>query len=278
LRTPVGTVSEETMKVLMSNLSSVKAFVDNLNKIDGEGKLRNALTRALDYLGDLDENQKQNLINALMSFGDTVKVDRVGIFDLEDADTLIARLIYHAVKSLPLDKRATSLKKALEETNSTFTAAYIVGYLANENKEYTDKKSTQEPLLNETDLGTLEPLCVEQFKAAEKQGILLTMKNLPHILFRWQEWGSKDEVQAFIKKSIGGKKELVALLSAFVSKVLSSSGDYNTLSKKSMGKLYDIQEIEKKVADISSEDLEAMSEVEKEAVELFRNPPRNHFD
>jgi len=45
-----------------------------------------------------------------------------------------------------------------------------------------------------------------------------------------------------------------------------------------MGELYDIQEIERKVADISSEDLEAMNEVEKEAVELFRNPPRDRFD
>jgi predicted KAP-like P-loop ATPase len=278
LSTPVGTVSEETMKVLMSTLSQVEAFVDNLKKIDEEGKLRNTLTRTLDYLGDLYENQKQNLITASMRFGDMVKDERVGVFDLEDADTLIARLIYHTVKSLPQDKRADFLKKALEETNSTFTATYVVNYLSNENKEYAEKKSTREPLLTKTDLGILEPLCVEQFKAAEEQGTLLAVKKLPHILFRWKEWGSEDEVKAFIRKSIEGKKELVALLSAFVSKVLSSSGNYNTLNKKAIGELYDIQEIERKVANISSEDLQAMSEVEKEAVELFRNPPRNRFD
>jgi len=278
LSTPVGTVSEETMKVLMSTLSQVEAFVDNLKKIDEEGKLRNALTRSLDYLNDLDENQKQNLITALMSFGDTVKGERVGVFDLEDADTLIARLIYHTVKSLPQDKRAHFLKKALKETNSTFTGAYVVSYLSNENKEYAEKKSTREPLLIKTDLGILEPLCVEQFKAAEEQGTLLTVKNLPHILFRWKEWGSTDEVKAFISKSIEDKKRLVMLLSAFVSKVLSSSGDYNTLNKKAIEELYDVKEIERKVADISIKDLEAMSEVEKEAVELFRNPSRNHFD
>jgi len=66
LSTPVGTVSEETMKVLMSTLSQVEAFDDNLEKIDEEVKLRNTLTRTSDYLGDLDEIQKQNLITASM--------------------------------------------------------------------------------------------------------------------------------------------------------------------------------------------------------------------
>jgi hypothetical protein len=64
LSTPVGTVSEETMKVLMSTLSQVEAFADNLKKIGEEGKLRNTPTRTLDYLGDLDENQRQNLVIA----------------------------------------------------------------------------------------------------------------------------------------------------------------------------------------------------------------------
>lgn len=277
LSTPVGTVSEDAMKVLMSTLTEVKAFVDNLKKVYEGGKLRNALTRAMDYLGGLDENQKQNLVTALMSFGDTVKVERVGVFDLEDADTLIARLIYDTIKSLPQEKRVNSLKKALEKTKCTFTSTYMVGYLSHEYREYEGKRSTQEPLLTKTDLSILEPLCVELFKAAEEQGTLITAKNLSHILFRWKEWGSEDDVRTFIEKNIESKKGLVVLLTAFVSRVLSTSGDYNTLSKKSIGELYDIQQIEKKVADISSKDLQAMSEAEKEAVSLFRNPPRNHF-
>ncbi len=278
LSTPVGTMSEEAMKVLMSTLNEVKTFVDNLKKVDKEGKLQNALTRAMDYLGELDENQRQNLVTALMSFGDTVKVERVGFSDLEDADTLIARLIYHTIKSLYQEKRVDFLKKALEETKCTFTGTYVVGYLSYEYREYEEKKSTQEPLLTKTDLSIIEPICVELIKAAAEQGTLLTAKNLPHILFRWKEWGSEDDVRTFIKKSIESKKRLVVLLSAFVSRVLSTSGDYNTLNKKSMAELYDIQQIEKKVADISNNDLQAMSEAEKEAVSLFRNPPRNHFD
>jgi hypothetical protein len=266
------------MKVLMDTLNEVKTFVDNLKKVDGEGKLRNALMRAMDYLGELDEKQKQNFVTALMSFGDTVKVERLGVFDLEDADTLIARLIYHTIKSLPQEKRVNFLKKALEETRYTFTGTYVVGYLSHEYREYETKRSTQEPLLTKADLSILESLCVELLKAAEKQGTLLTTKNLPHVLFRWKEWGYEDDVRSFIEETIKSKEGLVVLLTAFVSRVLSTSGDYNTLSKKSIGELYDIQQIEKKVANISSNDLQAMGEAEKEAVSLFKNPPRNHFD
>jgi predicted KAP-like P-loop ATPase len=277
LSTPIGTVSEEGMKVLMSTLTEVKSFIDNLKKVDEEGKLRNALTRVMDYLTELSDNQKQNLITALMNFGDTVKVEKVGIFDLEDYDTLIARLIYNTLKSLGQDKRVNFLKNSIEETKNTYTGTYIVGYLSHEHKEYEEKKSIQEPLLSKNDLGILETLCVEQIKAAEKQEFLLTTKNLPYILFRWKEWGSEDDIRTFIRNNIESKKRLVILLTAFVSRVLSTTGNYNTLSKTSIGKLYDIQLIEKKVANISSEDLNDMNEAEKEAVSLFRNPPKNHF-
>ncbi|MBI4283140.1 MAG: hypothetical protein HY663_01565 [Chloroflexi bacterium] len=277
LSTPVGTMSEGAMKILMSTLTQVKAFTDNLRKINQEGKLRNTLTRAMDYLGQLEENQKQNLITELMSFGDTVKGERVGVFDLEDADTLIERLIYHTIKSLSQDKRVDFLKKVLEETSFTFTGTYMVGYLSHEAIEYEEKKSTQEPLLTKTDLDILQRLCVEQFKAAENQGILLTSKNLPHILFRWKEWGHEDDAKAFIKRNIESQKGLVALLVTFVSRIFSTTGDYNTLNKKTLGELYDIQEIERKVASISNQDLQAMSAEEKEAVDLFRKPPRNLF-
>jgi len=48
------------------------------------------------------------------------------------------------------------------------------------------------------------------------------------------------------------------------------------LNKKTIGELYDLQKIEKLVANISKQDLSVMNKSEKEAVELFRNPPKTH--
>lgn len=275
LSTPAGTMSEESMKVLMSTLDDVKESIDNFNKVEKEGKSRNALMRAMDYLEALDESKKQNFITALMSFGDTVKVERMGSFDLEDVGTLITRLIYHTIKSLPQEKRINFLKKALEETKCTFTGAYIVGYLSHEYRDYEEKKSTRDPLITKADLSTLESVCVELFKAAEEQGTLFSIKNLPYILFRWKEWGSEEDVRRFIDKIIESKEGLIMLLTTFVSRVLSTSGDYNSMNKKIIGELFDIEKMEEKVADISRNDLQSMSEAEQEAVSLFRNPHSN---
>jgi hypothetical protein len=50
------------------------------------------------------------------------------------------------------------------------------------------------------------------------------------------------------------------------------------LHKKEIGELYDIQEIDKKVAGITGDELAQMNESEKEAIRLYINPPKNFFE
>ena len=259
----------------MTTPSQVQKLTENLENLQHEGKLRNVLTRALDYLGDLAEDQKRTLLTSLLSFGDVIKAERLGVFGLEDEDNLILRLIYHILKSLPQEKRGDLLKKTIETSSSMFTGAHVVAMLIDENEKYKGKQSIDEPLIDEGDLLTLKAVLAQLFKKADNDNRLLTSKRLPFILFRWKEWGFVEEVKAFIQKCLGSKKTLTMLLAAFVSEVLSSSGNYNVLNKKTMGELYDIRDIENKVADITDADLALMSDPEKEAVQLFRNPPKN---
>jgi predicted KAP-like P-loop ATPase len=276
--TPSGTVSEAVIKALMATSSEADKLMGNLEILQTEGRLRNALTRAVDYLDTLEETQKSRLIVTLMNFGDKVKSEKLGMLDLEDEDTLILRLISHVLESLPPERRGEFLQSAIEESNSLFTSTHIVSGLSYEYKEYEEKRSPQNPLLNEASLKALQSICVMRFKTSDAQGTLLSTKNLFHILFNWKQWGSEDEVKAFIRKHIENKKELALLLSAFVSEVLSTEGNYKKLHKKEIGELYDIQEIDKKVAGITGDELAQMNESEKEAITLYINPPKNFFE
>jgi predicted KAP-like P-loop ATPase len=276
--TPVGAVSEATLKVLMNRSSQVETFLENLKLLEDEGKLRSALSRSLDYLDALNETQKTNLAIALMNLGDVVKDERVGVFDLEDADTQILRLIYHTLKSLPKEKRFDFFRTVIEATESIFTPARVISILSEESREYTEKKSIKEPLLEDIDLNNLRSFMVERFKKAAQSDALQGAKHLPYVLFRWKEWGSSEDIAVFIKNFVKDKKGVVQLLSSFVSIVYSTSGNYKTLDKGTLGKLYNIQEIEKVVAEISNGELEAMTEAEREAVSIFRQPAKDDWD
>jgi len=170
-------------------------------------------------LDNLDKNQKKNLVIALMNFGDTVKDERVGIFDIEDVDNLILRLVYHTLQSLPKERRFSLLQEMIEKTNSVSTNALIIGNLLEESKEYAEKKSSREPLLDEITLNMLKPLLVERFKKAAEDSTLLKTKHSLYVLFRWKEWGSENDVTTFIDRTVESKKGLVELLPTFVSQI-----------------------------------------------------------
>lgn len=276
MSTPSGTVSEETIRSFMTTSFRIEELTQNLKDFQRDGKLRNVLTRALDYLDSLDEEQKGILLTTLLSFGDSVKSERLEMFDMEDEDNLILRLIYHILKSLPPEKRGNLLKKTTEDAKSVYTGAHIVAILIDEKEKFQNKQSINEPIVNEEDLTVLKALLVQLIKKADSDNKLLESKRLPFILYRWKDWGTSEEVNSFIKKCIENKKTLPLFLKAFVSRVLSTSGDYNTLGKKSLGELYNISEIEDKVSDITDTEMASMSDSEQEAVQLFRNPPTDY--
>ena len=273
--TPTGTVSEETIRVLMTTPSEAQELTENLEIQQRDGKLRNVLIRALDYLGDLGEDRKRTLLISLLSFGDVVKAERLGFHDFEDEDNLILRLIYFVLLSLPLEKRGVLLKQTIEVSSTVFTGAHVVAMLVDENQKRKARGSSDELLIDEAELSELKAMCIQHFKNAASNNVLLTSKRLQFILFRWKEWGSAEEVKSFIQQCLSTKKALVMLLTGFISEVISSSGNYNIINKEAIGELYDIKDIEDKVRGITDDDLAHMDEREKEAVQLFRNPLRN---
>jgi hypothetical protein len=73
------------------------------------------------------------------------------------------------------------------------------------------------------------------------------------------------------------QKGLLDLLCSFVSKVYSSTGDYYKLEKKSLGEFIVIERLDGLVAAITDEDIQKMTDKEKQAVDLYRNPPKHDW-
>ncbi|MEK6839924.1 MAG: hypothetical protein AABX72_03210, partial [Nanoarchaeota archaeon] len=103
---------------------------------------------------------------------------------------------------------------------------------------------------------------------------LIKERHLPSILYRWRDWESPEAVTEYVRGLISTRGGFLTFLKSFVGKTLSSAGNYNDLNKDSIAGLLPIAEIETLVGGVTDEELTQMTQQEKEAVELFRNPPR----
>lgn len=83
--------------------------------------------------------------------------------------------------------------------------------------------------------------------------------------------------QGIHKKLVSTRDGLLAFLKGFVGRVLSTAGNYDRLDKKGIEPLYPIAEIEELVKGVSDDELAKMDEKDKQAVNLFRNPPKQDW-
>jgi len=267
---PEGAISESEVVNLIKTLSSQKDFSENILRFNEEKRLRPMLSKILDRVESLSEGQAKILILSLWDLEKLISDERVGGFDFDNVDMQTSRILYQLLqKVVPNGNRAAFLKDIFATTKSIY---FPVKFLAM--FEDGNKRKSSEIFLTDQEIDDLKPILANRIDDLATNGKLPEDENFVFLLFRWKNWSGEARITSYVGDLIKQRTGLIEFVRGFVSKVFSTAGDYNRIDKGSIGNLYPVEEIEKLVTAIPDADIETMDERDKEAINLFKNPPK----
>lgn len=273
---PEGAISESEVSNLVKTLDNEKNFSDNILRFNEEKRLRPMLSKILDRIDKLTEEQAKVMILTLWNLEKQIDDERTAMFDFDEVGMQTNRLAYQSLlKIIPKEKRADFIKTLIGNTKNIYYPVRFVAILEDGNKKKGDQ--VDEAILTNEELETIKPLLTKHINDMVSNGSLSKEDNFIFLLFRWKDWESEESVKKYIENLIKERAGLLDFIRGFVGKVLSTAGNYKKLDKKSISQLYPLETIEELVKPITDEEIEKMSEKDKEAINLFRNPPKNDW-
>ncbi len=223
-------------------------------------------------MNNLDESKIKAALAVLWELEKQIDDGREAVFDLDDIDTQVLRFAYHTLKQLPSTNRKTLLANLIQGCQNLYYPVHLIAVLRQGVEKEIQRGETA--ILTDGELKELEQILVEKIKTAATNNTLKDEKNLALILYRWREWESADAVSTYIRGLISTRDGLLTFLKSFVSKVLSTGGNYNDMNPDSISGLYSIEEVKSLVNAIPEEDIALMNNEEREAIGLLKNRPK----
>lgn len=226
-----GTIRRSEMVALLAladtpdllGQSLVKATLEK--RSDGISKVRALLERLMDYVPkDIPDERIATFINVLLDVGDQLVLpgNPLESFDFGN-ESRVTRVVYHLLKRVDKAQRLTLLSEAFKQGQGIGVQCYLLGTLIDEN---TKQAGSNEALMDATDLDALKAIWLDKIRATEVNH-LLTLSQLPRVLFRWNAWGNADEVRAWCLRATETDEGLMTFLPHFCSHTRSQTmGDY----------------------------------------------------
>ena len=282
LDVPEGELAQFEIEKIIHESNDRVSLKQLLEGYIADNRIKTVLGTLENYTDNFDLKNAEQIVTALFDISDNLPEDRVTFVDV-GIDMHLMRIIYHYLKRFKNAKKSSEvLEKAIKETSG------LSGVIDKLSVEIggVEKESHYERLIERNDVEKFKNLCVEKIKAYKASPVLLRSNHLAHILFRWRDWGDKEEVKEFVKGLIEPDEGLVFLIQAFLSKSYRHSmGDYvgRTISKinyKSLAEFVELDQIKQRLEKI---DTSKLSPEGKKAVELFlkdydRKDKNNDFD
>jgi len=267
---PFGEISESEIDGVVESMANQDNFKALIPQFKEEKRLRKVLGKLLRHRESLGEEKLKTALAVLWEMEKQIDDEREAVFDLDDTDTQIQRLAYHILKELPGPNRKPLLAELIRGCPNIFYPAHFIAVLRQE----LERQGAEITILSDNDLKELEEILLGKIKIAVENSSLKDEKHLVGLLYRWRAWESAEAVTEYVRGLISSRAGLLTFLKAFVSKVLSTAGNYNNLNRNSVNELYPIGEIESLVNGITDEELAQMTPQEKEAIDLFKHPRR----
>jgi hypothetical protein len=271
---PEGAVSETEITNLIKTLGKKEDFSETILKFATDQRIRPVLSKLLDHISELTIDQVKVLILSLWDLQNQIVDERQQMLDFNDVATQISRLAYQGIKqSVPKEKRQAFIENLIKESADFYFPTYLVTLLI----QMLEKKgeNSDDVLLTKTEAENLKKPLLEEIKKIADNRELDSNKNFIFFLYRWKDWAGDEGVKAYVAKLIETREGLLVFLKGFVSKVLSTAGDYNKIEKKSLGDFTDLPNLEKLVSEITDAEITAMGPKEQEAISLFKNPKQD---
>ncbi len=273
---PEGGISEVEVNALVAEFSNQSAFEEKMRELAKDKRLRAMLSKIVDRAEDLTEEQIKIVISTLWNMGGEIMEEREAVFDFDDPETQVSRIAYHSLKHLAPEKRFEVIEYLFKNAKTFYDPLHFVAMLIDQR---ISGRGSEEPLLSLEEVEKLKVMIVPMINKLVHEHKLHKQKGLAFALYRWKEWEGDEKVKGYIKKVISTREGLLTFLRSFVGKVLSTAGNYYHIDKKGISGVYPVVEIEELVKGITDEELAKMNDKDKQAVDLFRNPPKqSRFD
>jgi len=280
LSLPKGEISQREIETILSLGNNPDSFTEALLKLNEDGRIIRFLERLEDYTSDIPEENIEPIISVLMDIGDLFPEGDSGIFRT-DTPMRILRICYqlsHRFDSY--EKRFNIFKHTIKKaTRSLYTIVHEIGVQDQGHAKYGSKETPQPKdklTVNAEQLEKLEKLACDKIEGWAKDGRLKKHKHLPSILFRWREWGQRNEINNFVNNMIKTDDGLIDFITSFLSKSTSHGmSDYVAKTHwriylKSIEEFVDLKEVEPRIRKISSSsDFKQLNERKKLAIKTF---------
>jgi predicted KAP-like P-loop ATPase len=281
LSLPEGEISQKELNAILSLGNDSGLFAEALLKLNEDGRIVRFLDRLEDYTeSDILEENIEPIITALMDTGDLFPENNTGFFG-SDTPMKILRICYQFICRFDnRDKRFKIYKHAIGKAEqSLHTIVNEVGVQDQQHGKHglSETPSPEDKLtLNSDQLEELEKLACKKIESWAEDGRLKKHRKLPSILFSWERWGQKREIDEFVSDMITDDDGLIDFITSFLSKSTSQGvsdyvGKINwRISLKSIEDFIDIKKIEPRIRKIfSSTDVSKLGDREQLAIKAF---------
>ncbi|WP_368639926.1 P-loop NTPase fold protein [Castellaniella ginsengisoli] len=233
LTVPLGAVRRNEIMALLRLAASPTDFGDALvrakeeKRPDGLSKARALLERLMDHVEkDIPDEHIPLVIQALFNIGDSLidPADERGAFDFGNISRA-SRPVYHLLKRLPADQRASVLEAAIKSGSAVAVQAWLLRAL---DDETTKAKETNETaLLSADEVSRLKVAWLDRLRVLSGEADFIEHPELPRLLAVWRQWGDGSEVRTWCDRTTASDDGLLALLSKFLQHTRSQTvGDW----------------------------------------------------
>lgn len=230
LTIPPGEISSAEMQAILNLAGDSEAFSSELIRLakefrpDGTTRLRVFLERMLDFTKkDISTENIEPILRAIYSIGNElfIESDEVGMFN-DGNDIMLLRITHSLVRRLQSQvQRFEMLQRVYTDGQALSLIVRGMTFLGKEHEKYPDKQPDEpeeKRTINSKHLSGLEALVLEKIRNAVKEHTLHNIPELGRTLYRYANWGTKEEVKEYVSSLIQTDKGLCDYLAGFLGK------------------------------------------------------------
>jgi hypothetical protein len=192
----------------------------------GRGLLEVAFERLDAYKEQMPLEHMPSLVRALCDLGDGFPDPKPGLFQ-PDVGVYALRLVHFGLlREQDPYKRLSILKEAFNDTEGLILPLEIVSAEESSRDEPQPRHSL---LVDEPGLAELRSVCVAKIKASSAKKGFRDNHVLAEVLSKWNRWGDKAEVKAWVATHVQNAKDALWLLVTLIGKSTSTGAAGTTV-------------------------------------------------
>lgn len=274
LAIPSASFSEASLSRLLDSVDGTESCIAELRRFDQDNNnLVNLLDRLLDFLDEIDDHKKMNLLVGVLN---VCKDVRGPLFSYGGP----VHFGYQTLQRVEKSKRFEFMNQLFQLMGNSLLPVRLVQTL--EGQVVRNKKDASiDILLTEDEIDSLRPICVAKIRESAKNGTLLMYsQRFSSLLFSWKDWGSESEVNDYIESLLETTEGLFSFLEGFVSEYYGVNISDGT-RRKQVGKEIrrssithhiDIERINRRISQI---DRGSLNSEQSEILDLYQSSNPN---